>query len=85
MILLAMNEVYYNTQVYFRRHHMDNLPNDDKIWAAEYRNWLKSQGAVIVEPTMLNLTRNGLGVAPHFDKFGFERQEDATVFALRWS
>lgn len=85
MILLETGIIYGNTQVYFRKHYIDKLPNDDKIWAREYAKWLAEQGAVIVRPDKIDLLKNSLGISPTYDKFGFERQEDATLFALRWS
>ncbi len=84
MILIDTNELYYNTQVYFRKNLMDDLPNDDKVWCEEYHKWLKSQGVVIVNSSG-DLIRNALGIAPGYDKFGFENEHDATIFVLRWS
>lgn len=84
MILIDTNDLYYNTQVYFRKNLMDDLPNDDKVWCEEYHKWLKSQGAKIVF-SKSDLIRNALGVAPGYDKFGFENEHDATLFVLRWS
>ena len=84
MILLETNDLYYNTQVYFRKNLMDDLPNDDKAWREAYHAWLKSQGAVIVKSEE-DLIRNVLDVAPFYDKFGFENESDATIFVLRWS
>lgn len=83
MILIPTNDLYYNTQVYFRKNCMDDLPNDDKIWAKAYREWLAEQGATIVLAE--DVVRNALGVAPYYDKFGFENEQDATMFVLRWS
>lgn len=86
MILLETHQMYYNTQVYFREHHLDQLPHDDKIWAREYARWLAGQGAVIVRPAMFDFyIKNSLGISPGYDKFGFERAEDAVQFTLRWS
>lgn len=84
MILLDTDELYFNTQVYFRKNLMDDLPNDDKAWREAYHAWLKSQGAVIVNSSG-DLIRNALGIAPSYDKFGFENEHDATMFVLRWS
>lgn len=83
MILLEINQMYYNTQVYFRKNHIDELPNDDKTWAKEYSKWLAEQGCFIVHSND-RVLRNSLGVAPHYDKFGFKREEDAVQFTLRW-
>lgn len=84
MILLENSELYYNTQVYFRKNLMDDLLNDDKAWSKAYHAWLKSQGAVIVKSDN-DLLRTSLDVAPGYDKFGFENEQDATMFVLRWS
>lgn len=83
MIEITAGEIYYNTQVYFRKHYIDNLPNDDKVWAKEYREWLRSQGAEIVSPNG-NCAVTALGVAPFYDKFVFKNDRDATMFLLRW-
>ena len=84
MILLETNDLYFNTQVYFKNNLMGDLPNNDKVWRQTYHAWLKSQGAVIVKSNH-NLVCNVLGVAPFSDKFGFENEQDATMFVLRWS
>lgn len=83
MIFLENIELYYNTQVYFRKNLMDDLPNDDKAWSKAYHAWLKSQGAVIVKSDKC-LIQTSLGVSPGYDKFGFENEQDATMFVLRW-
>jgi hypothetical protein len=84
MKLIDNIDIYYNTQVYFRNNCMDSLPNDDKAWAAAYRDWLKSQGATIVHGAG-DLIKNSLGFCPFFDKFGFEHNSDFTMFLLKWS
>ena len=84
MTLIEAGDIYYNTQVYFRKHFIDDLPNDQDVWAKVYREWLHSQGCeiVILSP---NLLRNSLGVAPYYDKFGFKNERDAVFFVLRWA
>jgi hypothetical protein len=77
-------KMYYNTQVYFREHYIDDLPNDDRAWAEKYKEWLAEQGCVIIH-TNDRVLRNSLGIAPWYDKFSFENPEDATMFVLRWS
>jgi hypothetical protein len=84
MIYLETGDLYYNTQVYFRKNLMDDLPNDDKAWREAYHTWLETQGAVIII-SPLDLIRNVLGVAPSYDKFGFKNESDATLFVLKWS
>lgn len=84
MILLETNDLYFNTQVYFKKHLMNDLPNDDKVWRESYHAWLKTQGAVIIK-SKKDLLSNALGVTPFYDKFGFENEHDATLFVLRWS
>ena len=84
MILIKAGEIYYKTQVYFHEHIIDSLPNDDKVWEAEYKKWLKDQGAVVIKPKRQCLT-TALGVSPFYDHFGFENEYDATLFLLRWS
>lgn len=77
-------EMYYNTQVYFRKHYIDNLPNDSKIWAERYSEWLAEQGCFIVQ-TDRRVLRNSLGIAPRYDRFSFNYDKDATMFVLKWS
>lgn len=84
MTYIKAGDIYYNTQVYFRKHYIDDLPNDDKVWAQEYRVWLRSQGAEIVSHSKLQI-KTALGVVPYFDSFAFKNEHDATIFALRWS
>lgn len=84
MILLPCGDLYYNTQVYFRQHIVDQLPNNDRIWAQAYRDWLALQGCEIILSNNRAL-RNSLGVSPLYDSFGFCNDHDATVFALRWA
>lgn len=88
MILLETEELYYSTQVYFRKNLWINMPQNENVWATRYNKWLRTQGCVIVKldgPNGIPVVRNVLGVAPGHDKFGFERPEDATLFKLRWS
>lgn len=84
-MLLDTEDLYYNTQVYFRHHILETLPNDDRVWRDEYHAWLKSQGAVIVKDHNLRVLTNSLGVSPGYDKFGFKNEQDATLFILRWA
>ena len=63
---------------------MPNLVNDDKVWALEFRKWLKEQGAKI-EHSPKGVLRNSLNVSPGFDRLVFEDDRDATMFILRWS
>ena len=85
MTLIETGDIYYNTQVYFRKHFLDDLPNDDRVWETVYRQWLRSQGCEIVRFPPPELLRNSLGIAPHYDKFGFKNPGDATLFILRWA
>lgn len=62
------------------------MPNHERVWAERYRKWLAEQGCVIVlTKSDYEVVRNSLGVAPGYDKFGFENEHDATIFVLRWS
>lgn len=76
--------IYYNVQVYFRKHCMDGLPNDSRAWSRAFRDWLAEQGCEI-EQTRGDVIRNTLDFAPHYDNFRFRNDRDATVFILRWS
>ena len=84
MTLIETGDIYYNTEVYFRKHFLDDLRNDGRVWAKVYREWLQSKGCEIVNLASAPL-RNRLGIAPHYDKFGFKNPEYATLFILRWA
>lgn len=77
-------DIYYNTQIWFTRNIIPKLPNDDREWAQEYRKWMLGQGAV-VEHSDRDVIRNGIGIAPGYDYLVFERDEDLSMFVLRWS
>jgi hypothetical protein len=77
--------VIYNIQVWFRQNCIDNLPNDSCVWASEFRQWLAEQGGEIELNNAHAYLRNSLEIAPGYDRIKFERNEDATVFLLRWS
>jgi hypothetical protein len=62
---------------------MPNLANDNQVWAREFRQWLSLQGAVI-EHSPERLVRNGLDVAPGFDRLVFQDDEQMMIFLLRW-
>lgn len=85
MTLIEAGDIYYNTQVYFRKHFIDDLPNDHHSWTTEYRRWLRSQGCEVITDPSPTILRNSLGIAPFYDKFGFKNPEDATIFILRWA
>ena len=78
------SDLWYTLQVYFKNIIMPDLANDDKVWAHEFRRWLKEQGAEI-EQSPYRLVRNSLGIAPHYDKLVFEDEQRLTWFVLRWS
>ena len=77
-------ELWYTLQIYFKNNIMPNLVNNDKVWAYEFRLWLKEQGAEI-ELSPYRLVRNSLGIAPHYDKLFFENEQRLAWFVLRWS
>lgn len=77
-------DIYYNTQVYFRQHCMNGLPNDSRAWSKAFRDWLATQGCEI-EQTRGDVVRNSLDFAPYYDSFKFSNDCDATIFILRWS
>lgn len=80
-------KVIYNVQVWYRQNCMDDLPNDSSIWSREFRKWLAEQGCKIEhhEDEFCRKLRNGLDMTPGYDRFKFERDEDATMFLLRWA
>ena len=84
MIRIKCGDIYYNTQVYFAKNYIDNLPNDDKAWARAYHDWLKDQGATVLHSNK-DLFRTALDVTPNFDYFVFENDSHVTMFMLRWS
>lgn len=85
MTYIETDELYYNTRLYFRRHIMDTLPNNQTDWYYGYRSWLAEQGCAIVKYAEKDLAVDALGVAPGYDRFVFENEQDALMFALRWS
>ena len=78
-------DLWYNLQTHFKNNIMPCLENDDRVWAAAFRRWLKEQGADIELVLNQRLMRNSLGIAPHYDKLVFENEQDATMFILRWT
>ena len=76
--------LWFRLQKYFADNIMPNLVNDNRVRAREFRQWLLLQGAVI-EHSPERLVRNGLDVAPGFDRLVFQDDRLATVFILRWS
>lgn len=78
------SDLWYTLQVYFKNIIMPDLVNDDKVWAHEFRRWLKEQGAEI-EQSPYRLVRNSLGIAPHYDKLVFDDEQRLAWFVLRWS
>lgn len=76
--------IIYNIMSWFRKNMIDDLPNDDTIWKIAFTNWLMGQGCTI-EYSQLVVLRNGLGFAPNYDQLRFDRDEDATLFMLRWT
>jgi len=85
VIYIETNKLHYNTRLYFRRHIMDTLPNNQTDWYYGYRSWLAEQGCTIVKYAEKDLAVDALGVSPGYDRFGFENEQDATMFVLRWS
>jgi hypothetical protein len=83
-VYVETNECYYNSQVWFAKNILPGVTNDEAAWAFTYRKWLKEQGATIV-PHVPQMLVNSLGVSPGYDKFGFDNEQDAVMFTLRWS
>ena len=78
-------DLWYNLQIHFKNNIMPNLANDDRVWAAAFRLWLKEQGAEIEQAMNQRYFRNSLGISSHHDRLVFENERDATMFILRWS
>jgi hypothetical protein len=87
MIYIDSLTVIRNVQVWYRQNCMDDLPNDSSIWSREFRKWLAVQGCEIEhdEDEFCRSLRNGLGISLGYDRLKFERDEDATMFLLRWA
>lgn len=86
MIYLKTDQLYYNVRKHFRLHIMDQLANNDTAWYNGFRQWLAEQGCVITNPEHYeNIVMDPLGVAAGYHFFAFKKEEDATVFVLRWS
>lgn len=84
MVYLSTDPLYFNLRRYFVRHYHDYPPTNWYKLKLEFQSWIESQGAIIVHSEK-GVIRNSLGLAPGFDLFGFEREEDAIIFALKWS
>ena len=78
-------DIWYNLQIHFSNNFIPHLEYDDRVWAAEFRQWLKDQGADIEMELGYRLIRNSFGIAPHYDRLVFESDGDATMFVLRWA
>jgi len=78
-------DIWYNLQTHFKSTIIPHLENDDRVWAAAFRQWLKAQGADIELVMGQRLLRNSLDIAPRYDRLVFENDGDATMFVLRWS
>ena len=78
-------DIWYNLQIHFSNNFIPHLEYDDRVWAAEFRQWLKDQGADIEMELGYRLIRNSFGIAPHYDRLVFESDGDATMFILRWA
>ena len=83
MIYLETDQIHYTTREYFRKHVIDNLPNILDEWAKGYRVLLAEQGCEIVRQGE-NLLRDGLDVAPGYDRFLFRDEQAAILFSLKW-
>lgn len=81
MVRLPTDRLYYNSANYFFEHHTDGVLDYELVSA--FDQWLQSQNTFIVKSNP-NLIRNDLGIAPGFDEFGFDNEEDAIIFKLRW-
>lgn len=75
---------YWNSQIWFAKNIIPNLPNDDHVWALEYQKWLQEQGAELVL-SHSGLIRNSIGVAPGYDHIEFADEQKHLIFVLRWS
>jgi len=78
-------DIWYNLQIHFSNNFIPHLEYDNKVWAAEFKRWLKDQGADIELVMGQRLLRNSFGIAPRYDRLVFERDRDVTMFLLRWS
>jgi hypothetical protein len=76
--------IIYNLQYWFRKNRIDDLDNNDKVWAENFKQWLAEQGCEI-DYANNRVLRNSLGIAPNYDKLRFANSKDATIFVLRWS
>jgi len=71
-----------NAQIFFAREILPHLPNNDRVWRAEFAQWLSDQGARIVQAP--DCIRNGIGLAYNYDLIAFDSTEDAVAFRLKW-
>ena len=85
MKIIENPDIWYNLQIHFKNNIIPGLVNNDRIWAAAFRQWLKEQGADIELVMNHRFVRNSLGIAPRYDRLVFEDDGDATMFVLRWA
>lgn len=85
MKIIENLDIWDNLQIHFKNNIIPGLENNDRVWAAAFRQWLKAQGADIEMRLGYRLIRNSLGIAPHYDRLVFESDGDFTIFILRWS
>ena len=86
MTYLETDRLHFITRKYFRDVVLETLPNNETDWYNGYRSWLAEQGCEIVRlQTDKDLAVDVLGVAPGYDRFGFNSEKDAMLFILRWA
>jgi hypothetical protein len=78
-------DIWYNLQMHFSNNFIPHLEYDNKVWAAEFKRWLKDQGADIEMVMNQRLLRNSFGIAPRYDRLVFEDERIATMFMLKWA
>lgn len=78
-------DIWYNLQIHFSNNFIPRLEYDNKVWAAEFKRWLKDQGADIELVMGQRLLRNSFGIAPRYDRLVFEDERIATMFMLKWA
>jgi hypothetical protein len=89
MVCLETNSTLYysNIRPHYRRYFIDNLPNDETAWINGFRQWLAEQGCTVIRTKTENeiIVVDPLGIAPGHDRLCFDREQDATLFVLKWS
>lgn len=87
MICIPTNKLYYKIRQHYTALVTSQPISHPNDLYTHFRTWLKEQGVTLVAFKFkddLRLT-DTLGVAPGYDYFQFENDQDAVMFLLKWT